>query len=682
MVEQKLRDVLRTTAYHLKKLESMGLKRVSDLLYYFPRTYEDRSHMTSINGMDVNAINVIRGRVYGIEKKKSKQGVPFVSACLEDEQGEECTLLWFRQVHIFAQLQDNDTIIVSGRAKYERGRFTMMNPSFEKAEKTQQTHTGRIIPIYPESEKLTSDWIRTKIQGVLYFTKYIEDHLPRGLIEQKGLMDLATALKEIHFPSSQRALELAKERLAFDELLLLQCVSLMRKLQFKQEGAQDAKAMTLRPELIREFLELLPFELTDAQKIVLYEALRDMEKHEPMLRLLQGDVGSGKTVVATALAYHTIKQGHQAALMVPTEVLARQHHSSIAPLLMKQNIRIELLTGSVAEKKKQEVYLGLKQGTIDGVIGTHALIQEQVGFSSLGLVVIDEQHRFGVEQRRILASHGYPHVLQMTATPIPRTLTMTMYGDQDVSVISEMPKGRKPIITKVIHPRDRAKMYQFLRSYIEQGRQAYVICPLVEESDTLEVKSATEEYHLLAQQVFPDLRVALLHGKLSNQEKQQVMKDFKDHKYDLLVATSVIEVGIDVPNASIIVIEGAERFGLSQLHQFRGRVGRGEHQSFCLLATTSQDQARSTKLRAMEKTTDGFVLSQIDLDLRGPGEVFGIRQSGIPDLKIANIADTRLVKEARDAALALLEKDPTLATWPKLLAKVQERSKELSGTQV
>jgi ATP-dependent DNA helicase RecG len=404
----------------------------------------------------------------------------------------------------------------------------------------------------------------------------------------------------------------------------------------------------------------LPFKLTGAQNRVLKEIFTDLEKSYPMSRLVQGDVGSGKTIVAALSALNVVKNGYQVAVMAPTEILAKQHYKTFVKVLAPYSLNIQFIAGSTTKKQKENLLMRMANGTVDIMIGTHSLIQDKIVFKNLGLAIIDEQHRFGVQQRNILKSYGSPHLLTMTATPIPRTLAITLYGDQDLSVIDEMPAGRKPVITRMVSEKKRLDAYRWIEDQINKGRQAFVICPLIEESETLEVKSVLEEYQYLQEHIFPQFEIALLHGKMKQEEKDQIMKDFKDNKVKILVSTSVIEVGIDVPNASIMLIEGAERFGLSQLHQFRGRVGRGEHQSYCFLFNTKLSKIGEIRMKAMERENSGFKLSEIDLKLRGPGEVYGQKQSGIPDLKMANLNDLNTLKKAREAAETIIEKDPLL----------------------
>lgn len=664
-----LRDVLSTTPYFLKTLEKAGISTIEDLLLYFPRAYEDRTVLKSLAQANVRDVVTVEGILTDKDHVRTKRGYKLLKAQFRDAEGNEAEVVWFNQPHLMNMLSLGKPIVLSGKVKYERRELSFQSPTFEYHVPGQpMVHFGGITPIYPEIDKVSTDWLRRKMHEIVGVTKELAETLPEDIRQERGLIGRAEAVRELHAPTSREQLTAAKRRLAFEELFLLQLAGVRRKLLFQREAAQFAPAIPLQAETMKTFVEQLPFQLTDHQRIVTYQVLRDMEKSVPMQRLLEGDVGSGKTLVAVLCAYHAIKEGGvQVALMAPTEVLASQHYKSITKMLAPHGMNVQFLSGSLKKKEKEEVARGLAQGTVDLVIGTHALIQDYVQFHKLGLVVIDEQHRFGVEQRRLLANQGYPHVLHMTATPIPRTLALTMYGDQDISIISQMPMGRKKIHTRVVNPQDRAQMYSWIESEVAKGYQVFVICPLIEESEKLEeVKAVTKEYAFLQEHIFPNLKINLLHGKMKAEEKEQIMMDFREKKFDILVSTSVIEVGVDIPNATTIVIEGAERFGLSQLHQFRGRVGRGQTQSYCFLATAKSQAHQTQRLRAMEKHHDGFTLSEIDLEIRGPGEVYGIRQSGVPDLRMARLTDLPLIMEARETAEEILEKDLDLVSMPAL----------------
>jgi ATP-dependent DNA helicase RecG len=508
-----------------------------------------------------------------------------------------------------------------------------------------------------------------------YWSKRLPDHLPASVCGEADLLDLETAIVQAHFPDDKELLQRARYRLAFDELFVLQ-VGLLRQRHLWR--SVPGKPLSVDDAALRDFIHGLPFELTRAQQRALRQIVTDLRSSQPMNRLLQGDVGSGKTVVAATAMALTVAAGAQAAMMAPTEILAEQHYDTVTRFLADWPGRppsVRLLTGSVVGPEREEIYAGLASGDVDVVVGTHALIQEGVRFAELALAVIDEQHRFGVRQRAALRQKGYnPHLLVMTATPIPRSLQLTVWGHLDVSVIDEMPPGRKPVATRLILPAERERAYTFVRGQIEEGRQTFIICPLVEESEKVEAKAAVEEYQRLQEHIFPDRRLGLLHGRMKGQEKEAAMARFARGELDILVATAVVEVGIDVPNATVMLIEGADRFGLAQLHQFRGRVGRGEHASYCLLVSDSTSPEAQERLQALEASNDGFALAQKDLELRGPGEFLGTRQSGLPDLKLASVTDLRLVEAAREAARRFFETDPELADPDnRLLARQAEQ---------
>jgi len=647
-----LSEALNTKKDYIKALAEIGLKTVEDLLLYFPRAYEDLSEFKGLHEAKDGEVITTKGFLQGIKLIPTKnRKMKLVKAMFYDQAGYESEVVWFNQPHLIRTLAMDKEVVVSGKVKYSYGKITLQSPVVEQSKETQ-IHAGTTVPIYPQHDVITSKWLRTKIHPLLYLTKDLPEVLPEELLEEERLMPKALAVTEIHFPSSQKKLEEARDRLGYEELFLIQMEALKRKKEWQESRAHDSdvEGMPLDPELVKEFFATLPFTPTNAQKIVIYEILKDMEKPFPMMRLLEGDVGSGKTMVALMVALQAVKNGYQVAVMAPTEVLARQHLISFTKFLEPYpGINIQLLVGALKTAEKRQVVDAIANGQIDIAIGTHALIQESINFNNLGLAIIDEQHRFGVKQRSVLVKHGSPHVLNMTATPIPRTLARVAYGDQDLSVINEMPPGRMPIETKIVPPKHRQTVYRFLEGRIQKGEQVYVICPLIDESDVLEVKSVKKEFEQL-QKVFPNHTVGLLHGKMKSEEKEAAMAAFKENKIQVLVSTSVIEVGVDVPNATIMLIEAAERFGLSQLHQFRGRVGRGLVQSYCFLYTNASSEQTITRLKAMTEHTDGFMLAEIDLKLRGPGEVYGIRQSGMPDLKIANLMNGILLDRVRKAA--------------------------------
>ena len=669
MLKKNVKDVLHTTSFFLGILSKHAIHTVADLLAYFPRAYEDRSQFSKLANVKIGESVQVIGTLNDITKLKTKNGYKLIKAKFIDEEGNEADIVWFNQQYLATNLKEDKKLVLSGKFKIENRKLECLSPKFEYISSSSGlVHFGKIVPIYPEMEKLSTDWIRKKITECKKYISEIPNALPQELMKEKNLMKKSDAVKELHFPTTTELLEKAKRTLAFEELFILQLKNLQRKMSFQKSSEQKGISIPMDAELIKEFLKILPFQLTDHQKIVIFQMLKDMEATFPMQRLLEGDVGSGKTVVATIVALHAIKKaGVQVAFMAPTEVLATQHFEGISELLKDFELNIMFLTGSIPKKQKKEIYEQITTGHVDIVIGTHALIQDNVDFLKLGLVIIDEQHRFGVAQREKLASHGFPHVLNMTATPIPRTLALTMYGDLDLSVIRQMPEGRKKIVTKIISPHKKQMMYDFIESEYGKGKQIFVICPLIEESEKLEdVKAVTKEFEYLKEHIFPNIPIALIHGKMTAEMKNEIMQDFHDKKYGILIATSVIEVGINVPNATVMVIEGAERFGLSQLHQLRGRVGRSTFQSYCFLSTEKSFPESLQRLKAMEEYHDGFSLAEIDLDLRGPGEVYGVRQSGIPDMKMANLSDIDLIVETRDEALKYLEEDLALSKYPEL----------------
>lgn len=665
-----LQKVLRTNKDHFAKLEELGVRTVRDLALYFPRLYVDKSAYTNIEDLKTDEVNNVIGTLSNIFHKRTKNGKHLTKALLSDETGS-VEVIWFNQPYLKRVLKSGQEIILSGKAKFNLGKMTLQSPSFEEQKKVQ-THVGRIVPVYHETAGLSSKWLREKIQPLIRdWAKQFREFMPQEILNEYKLMPYQKAITEVHFPTDEATLEDAKKRLSFDELFLLQTKALQKKWRWQNVDLHEQKPLTKHQD-VHQFLNDLPFELTSAQERSLEEIFRDLEQIFPMSRLLQGDVGSGKTVVAAAAILNTVKNGYQAALMAPTEILAKQHYHTIYKMLKPFGLNIQFIAGSTPQSVKDDVILQLKNGTVDVVIGTHALIQETIGFNKLGLAVIDEQHRFGVKQRDILKSQGSPHLLSLSATPIPRTLAMTIYGDQDLSLIDEMPKGRRPIITRIVPEKKRLDGYRWIEDQVTKGRQAFIICPLIDESDVLEVKSAIQEYEYLQEHIFKKLKVGLLHGKMKPKEKEEIMTLFAQNKINILVSTSVIEVGIDVPNATIMVIEAAERFGLSQLHQFRGRVGRGEHQSYCFLFTKKAGEEGSKRLQAMVDFSSGFKLAEIDLQIRGPGEIYGVRQSGIPDLKMASLSDSFTISMARQAAQNILKEDPELTGYPLLKAKITE----------
>ncbi len=665
-----LSKVLHTTKDHLAALESMDIKTVGDLLLYLPRAYEDLSTIQSIRTAPLDAKGTFQGIITKLKRVRTRGGKQLITGRFVDNEGEQAEVVWFNQPHIMRMLADRDGIVLTGKLIQNGTKLQIQSPQFEREGKESLVHAGRLVPIYPEHEQINTKWMREKMVLLKDAIKLIPETLPEEVRNEENLIPKHEAILALHFPDNGEQVERARNRMAFEEMFEVQRVALEKK-QDWQGKRQDRLKIPMDVELIKILFKSLKFTPTDSQRIAIYEILTDMEKDQPMSRLLEGDVGSGKTLVATAVIANTIRHGGQCALMVPTEILARQHSQSIARTLLtfhtflsnqKTDIplrlpSVALLTGSMPASEADDVRRRLASGMIDLVIGTHALIQESVSFKDLKLVIVDEQHRFGVVQRERLQEKGNPHFLSMTATPIPRTLALTAYGHHDLSVLTEKPGNRQPIQTKVVSPSDRKTVEGFIDQQISEGRQVFVICPLIKESahdDMMEIKNVNQEAARLRES-FPHRRIALLHGKMSPPEKEKTMHDFKEKLSDILVSTSVIEVGIDVPNATIIIIEGSERFGLAQLHQFRGRVGRGDFKSYCFLFTTTPAQARSARLKAMEEHDSGFLLAEIDLQLRGPGELYGFRQSGLPDFKFGSLLNPELVVRARRAAEKMLK---------------------------
>jgi ATP-dependent DNA helicase RecG len=645
------------------KLANLGIYTIKDFLSLYPRRYDDYRALKTINRLQYGEEVTIIAQVWETRKRDSRQGRSIITSTLSDGTAT-IEAVWFNQPWLVTKLKPGTQIVISGTVDAYLGRLTFQSPEWEELDR-DLVHTGRIVPVYPLTQGLTAKWLRNQVKCTVdYWTQRLPDHLPAESRERLGLMSLDEAVRQIHFPDDWDKLEVARRRLAFDELLMIQ-LGVLRQRQAWQ--LQQGQPVNVAPETVERLLEALPFELTGAQRRVLDEVIHDLKRAVPMSRLLQGDVGSGKTAVALAAMVLTVLDGGQAAILAPTEILAEQHHQSMSRLLgpigeaLGRSFNIQLLTGSTPAAERRELLQGLAEGRVNILVGTHAVIQSDVELQNLRLAVIDEQHRFGVEQRAALREKGFhPHMLVMTATPIPRTLALTLYGDLDLSVIDEMPPGRQIIETRWLAPNERERAYGFIHSQIEKGRQAFIICPLVEESDKTEAKSAVEEHKRLQSQVFPRLKLGLLHGRMKAEEKEKIMTAFRDRELDILVSTSVVEVGIDVPNAAVMLVEGANRFGLAQLHQFRGRVGRGEHKSYCLLLADNASPEAEQRLQAVEATTNGFELAEQDLRMRGPGEFFGTRQSGLPDLKLVKLSDTKLLELARQEAQLIFEKDAAL----------------------
>jgi len=642
-------------------LEKLNVRTVRDLLFFYPRRYEDYSTLKTINHLVYGERVSVLATVWDAGLRKTHSGKALFRAILSDTTGT-LEVTWFNQRYLEGRIRPGMQILVSGKVDEYLGRLTLNSPVWELVGRKELTN-ARIQPMYPLTEGLQQRWMRLTMQRTLSaWAKRVPDPLPSSLRAEQDLLVLERALWGVHLPDNREHLAVARRRLAFEEALYLQLGLLHQKAQWK---AQPGRVVEVDVARLNALKASLPYALTHAQQRSLDEMLRDIASGEPMNRLLQGDVGAGKTVVAGLLMAVTAAAGFQAAMMAPTEILAEQHYKSLFKLfaeLPAPRPTLGLLTGSTSGEAREAVYAGLADGSLQVVVGTHALIQEAVNFKDLAFVVVDEQHRFGVEQRGALRQKGYnPHLLVMTATPIPRSLELTVWGHLDVSVLDEMPPGRQPVETRVLSPRERERAYVFIRSQVQKGRQAFIIYPLVESSDKIEAKAAVDEYERLQSEIFPDLRLGLLHGRLRSAEKETVMGQFARGEIDVLIATSVVEVGIDVPNATVMLIDGAERFGLAQLHQFRGRVGRGRHKSYCLLLAGSASDEANARLSAVAATTDGFVLAQKDLEMRGPGEFLGTQQSGFPELPMASLADTRLLHQVRSVAERLLDEDPDLS---------------------
>ena len=658
------------SATYARRLERLNIRTVRDLLFHLPRRYDDYSRLKRIDELRYGEEVTLVGTVWDTKTRQARNGLHITTCIVADNSGT-IEVTWFNQPYLASRLRPGREIVLSGKVEEYLGRLTFQSPTWEPLER-EQLHTGRLVPVYPLTEGLSDRWLRRLIKTTLDgYVSQVVDPLPAYLRNQERLPDLAAALRAVHFPRNQEEIAQARRRLCFEEFLLVQ-LGVLRK----RHAWRSRHGMAAPPNpAVEQFFAALPFRLTAAQERAWRQISADLAQATPMSRLLQGDVGSGKTVVAVAAMLQVVASGQQAALMAPTEILATQHFDTICRLIgeltlprdggREEPVRVALLTGSLRAREKAEVREAIAAGEVDIVVGTHALIQEGVQFHQLGLVIVDEQHRFGVQQRTSLRQKGegdlVPHLLVMTATPIPRTLALTIYGDLDLSVIDELPPNRQRVITHLIAPRERERAYQFVRAQVDKGHQAFIICPLIEETDKMEAKAATEEYERLQEEVFPDLRLALLHGRMKADEKDAIMEAFRNGEYDVLVSTAVVEVGIDVPNATVMLIEGANRFGLAQLHQFRGRVGRGDAQSYCLLISDSAAQEAMDRLAIVARTHDGFALAEEDLRLRGPGEFFGTRQSGLPDLKVATLSDGRILEDARRVARTIFESDPDLA---------------------
>lgn len=661
------------------KLNKLGIYTVQDLMLYFPKKHIDYSSRTLIRDLKEGETTTVFGYIKSVSAFNTQKKLSVVKVTVADESGRLDLSFFQAKSNRFmlertkSQFPINAGIMLSGKVKRNNydGKLTFDKPTYSimtgefLEDKNSNLNIARIVPIYTVCEDLSIKVLRRAIfNAIQKYKDEIENVIPDFMREKIGLLDKKAAVEQIHFPESQELLEQARFSLIFEELFLIQ----LKMVRIREQNSHNHSALALKIKekgLVKEFIDNLPFELTGAQKKAVNEILNDLNSDVPMARLLQGDVGSGKTVVATIMLLAGVENGYQGALMAPTEILAQQHYNNLQQWLSPMGISVGLFLGSQGKKIREKFRTDLRNGQMNIAVGTHALIQEDVDFNNLGAIVVDEQHRFGVKQRNVLKKKSQnPQILTMTATPIPRTLALTVHGDLDLTIIDELPKGRKPIKTSLVT--SHRGVYELIQSEIDAGRQAYVVYPLIEESETLSAKAATIEAERLQKEVFPQYKIGLLHGKLKNDEKEQVMKDFKDKKYNILVSTTVVEVGVDVPNATVMLIENAERFGLSQLHQLRGRVGRNSLQSYCILHTSTKSQETRERLNIMTQTNDGFVIAEKDLQLRGPGEFLGTRQSGLPDLIISDIVrDAKILEMARNEAIDFV-KTNKIEDYPKL----------------
>jgi ATP-dependent DNA helicase RecG len=696
-LDRYLRDIPKLGIRKAEILARLGLLTVKDVLYYYPRDHIDYAKQINIielePGTTVTLVGIIRKINFFTSPKNKKLNV--LEITIKDETASLKISRFYAgtrysnrgwQESLKRKYPVGSWIAASGLVKQGKYGINLDNPEIEVLADSEASISslkiGRVLPVYPLIEGVSADIVREAVMTVLPAAGLLKDPLPNVVCEQYGLMDLAASIQNIHFPEDSDTKEAARRRLIFDEFFYLQLGFLQRRHLMRQTHTQTI----IKPTgvLLDKFRELLPFQLTNAQQRVVSEILTDIQQPAPMNRLVQGDVGSGKTVVAVMAILAAIQSGYQTALMAPTEVLAEQHYRKLVGWFNLLHLPVELLTGSTKAAKRRKIYSELETGELSIAVGTHALIQDKVNFRNLGLVVIDEQHRFGVFQRAKLQQKGsQPHVLTMTATPIPRTLALTLHGDLDVSQIDELPAGRQPIQTNAVNSRQRSQVYELMHREIAQGRQVYVVLPLVEESEKLDLRAATEEHTRLATEVFPQYQVGLLHGRMASADKDAALSAFRDNVTQIIVSTTVIEVGVDVPNATVMLIENAERFGLSQLHQLRGRVGRGAHRSYCLLMSGSSSSNAKQRLQVLEQSQDGFWISEMDMQLRGPGQVLGTRQSGMADFALASLAeDGEVLTIARDAAEKVILQDNDLSQSPRLKAELDYRFQKLMGGSI
>jgi ATP-dependent DNA helicase RecG len=662
-----LTDVKGVGEAQAKKFAVLGISTVGELLNHYPRRYDDFSEVSPIGKLQPGAVT-IQAVIKQATGRYVRRGMHITEAVASDKTGS-VRLVWFNQPYRAAALKTGRSYFISGQYELSRQRFAILNPGIEMASDLP-VNTARILAVYRETKGLTSHQIRLAVRQALESLGELPDPLPPSIVAERKLMSYWRAVSELHMPYSKRRLELARRRLGFDEVFRLSLASLLNK---QENRSETALAIPFDEKLAKDFVGHLPFTLTDSQRKAIWQIYLDLQKTEPMNRMVEGDVGSGKTVVAAMAALMPMAQDWQVALMAPTELLARQHGDTIHKLLepLGKQDTAALLVGSMSPAQKTKARAAISDGRARFIIGTHALIQEQVDMHRLALVIIDEQHRFGVEQRKtLMAKAGHmPHVLSLTATPIPRSLALTLYGELDISILAQKPTGRLPIKTEIVSPNSRPSLYAKLDKELEAGRQMFVICPLISESDALQARSVEQVYEELSKKDFKHRRVALLHGKLKAQAKQDIMQAFVGGDIDILVSTTVIEVGVDVPNASIMLVESAERFGLAQLHQLRGRVGRSSDQGYCYLLT-SDSSAPSRRLRALESSNDGFRLAELDLELRGPGAIYGTSQHGQLDLRIAQLDDAKLISKAREAARQFIDSGEDLLQYKELAQEV------------
>ncbi|MCL1467118.1 ATP-dependent DNA helicase RecG [Argonema galeatum] len=695
-LDQPLSSLVEIGPRKAQYLAKLGLQTVRDLLFYYPRDYIDYSRQVSICDLMAGETVTIVGKVKRCNCFSSPKNKKLtILDVLLQEGPDQIKLNRFFAGSRYSNRGWHESlknrypvgaiVAASGLVKENKYGLTLEDPQLEvlasPGDSIESITIGRVVPIYALTEGVPADLLRQAALAALPATEQLQDPLPAVLRNQYGLIELKDAIANIHFPADSAAKDAARRRLVFDEFFYLQLGFLKRRQILRRTQASAILAPT--GQLIEQFYKVLPFQLTNAQERVVNDILNDLQKPEPMNRLVQGDVGSGKTVVAVIALLAAIQSGYQGALMAPTEVLAEQHYRKLVSWFNLLHLPVELLTGSTKTAKRREIHAQLETGELPLLVGTHALIQDPVNFRSLGLVVIDEQHRFGVHQRAKLQQKGeQPHVLTMTATPIPRTLALTLHGDLDVSQIDELPPGRQGINTVALSGKERTQAYDLIRREIAQGRQVYIVLPLVEESEKLDLRSAVEEHQRLSEAIFPEFKVGLLHGRMTSAQKDEAINLFRDNQTQIIVATTVIEVGVDVPNATVMMVENAERFGLSQLHQLRGRVGRGAAKSYCLLMSNSKTPDARQRLNVLEQSQDGFFISEMDMRFRGPGEVLGSRQSGLPDFALASLVEDREILEiARDAAEKIILRDETLKKWPLLSAELEYRYlKLMSGT--